>query len=262
MSSLFVTGREAITLLIEQELGFQDYSENDISYLRSQVAGYMSFCMEKMGISLAEAQEKVLALAEEDREFLTASDPYADFIWSRGEEVGDLEIDAAKFIDEDYEGQNNLAHRADQNYWEHMENIADRNTDGYAPEVWFRSEIKFKEIMEVLQGLRNKYYGKVKHARDILYLKRVKNRINELRFGKQTRNGIVTTIHGGNELVFRHWAICFNTINELMDIKKRITLPEIDGEETEIDALDKANFLGVDPVFINQEISSDGVTEE
>lgn len=251
---LRVNGRDAVSLLVEQELDIQKFNQEEVNYLRNQVKNYVLFLQQK-GFTQDKALELIRYQADQDKKLLLTDDPYADHIWSRGDEVGDLEIDMAAAMSGDFESQSDNEFDSYQSYWERMEFIADKNSDGYAVEVWIKSENKFNEVMQLLNELENKFFGKILSEQELSLLKNIKGKINKLRFGTSIKKGKVTHITGGNDLVFRHWALCFNKINKILGIDKQIVVKEL---EEAGDALDKAVLAGLNPHFDNMEDSYPG----
>lgn len=247
MSILRCTGRDAITFFVEYELNQKKFTDEEVVYLRKQIASFITWLMEQ-GNSKEDAIEIVTRLHDQDEELLSATDPYHEFIWSRGEEVGDAEIDLANAIGGDFEESSTMEWRSHHKDWNNEYMLRDKREQddfeaetevkGYDAAVYVRSELVFDVITNYIKQQQGK-------KTNTQFLLKIKNRINVLRFGTKTKEDGVDVTRGGGELVFRHWAICYNMVNELLGVSKKITLPEVD-EDEEVDALDKAHYFGLD----------------
>ncbi len=223
-----LNGRQALSVFAEVECGKRQLNERETKYLEQQVDSFTQW-LTKQGLNELEAKERVREMIEQDIQLLMEDDPYADFIWSRGQEVGELEINPAE-ANNDFESTSDADHQSAQNYWDRMEMIADKNVGKYPDEVWAASKEKMEQIFDALNKI--KHSGVLPEGKVRQRLFKMNKRINDLRFGKKP------------VLLNRHWKMAKNLINELLGNSKRYEVKEKEekSEEEKIDAMDMAVF--------------------
>ncbi len=266
-----ISGREAITLLVESDLNLKKFTEEEEKELRKSVASYALWWMEpndfsrgtgvpvKRNKTRTEAIELVKNLYNADKRLLSETDPYADHIWSRGQEVGDTEIDPANATENNFELASNTEFESYQGYWDRMEFIADKNAEGYDSNYWFRSERKYLKILDYINRIKPNFSNE--NPAHLALARKVKAKVNELRFGRSEVVGGVKYTRGGGELTHRHWATCFNVLNEMLGIEKRIVLKDNKKEDDQEDAMENALYIGLDHSKY-EESSEEASTEE
>jgi hypothetical protein len=222
-----ITGRQALSVFAEVEAGKRQLEDWELKYLYRQVNGFIDWLAGENKISRDEAKERAKGIVMSEVKLLLEDDPFADFIWSRGQEVGDTEIDPFS-KEENFEENSNLSFAAEQDYWAHMERIADLNVGKYPDEVWSASRDKMEVIVSVLHQIKAEQQNKLLDKKVKVRLYKINKRINELRFGKKP------------ELLNKHWKLCKNLVNELLGNSKRYLIkePVEKTEEEKIDALD------------------------
>ena len=227
-----VFGREAVGIYAEVKIGKREVNDEELRYLKFQVTNFTQWLAKKAEITPMEAVERVKNMIEADIKLITADDPYAEFIWSRGDEVGEIEINGLGAMAEDFDLVSDQACLSDSAYWARMEHIADRNVGKYPDEVWKASQEKMEQVLEYLNG----YKTKLPNGKTKMELKKANKRIWELRFGKQP------------VLLMRHWKLCQNLMNELLGNPKRYIIkePVEKTEEEKIDAMDNNPVYGYD----------------
>ncbi len=230
-----LNGREAVSVLAEVKAGKRELDDKELRYVKTQVSNFVVWLAEKAKITVTESSERVKRIIASEIKLLLADDPFADFIWSRGDEVGDLEISISGSLDADFEKSSDDAHFSEQEYWNHMERVAERNVGKYPDEVWAHSREKMELIMENLQSVQHS--GKLLRDEKVMkYLRKCNKRINDLRFGKKP------------ELMNKHWKLCKNLVNELLGYPKRYEIKEA-MEKTEEEKIDALDDNGLEPVL-------------
>ena len=225
-----ITGRVAITVMAELDLGLRKLSDDEMAYVWRQAASFRDWLIQNHKMSLDEAKEICRNLYEKDIELLQQVDPYADFIWSRGQEVGQAEIDLASMADMDFEGNSDAEHRAHQQYWDHMERTAETHAGRLSAEQWKYSTDKFNEITEYIDGLGKKINDRLLGNKEQA-INRAANRLNQLRFGKVP------------VLTYRHWALAQNMLTTLRGKGKIMKVAEAKEKQEDSeyqDAMDMA----------------------
>lgn len=224
-----INGREAVSILAELKAGKRDLEDFEVRYVKAQAMNFVTWLAEKAKIPFNDALERTRGIIQSEVKLLLQEDTFADFIWSRGDEVGDEEV--LGFNGLDFEKSSNSDHYSDNEYWEKMERTAERNVGKYPDEVWAASREKRDQILEVLNTIKfsNELLGSSKMK---VRLGKMNQRIRELRFGKSPI------------LMYRHWAECQNLMNELLGNPKRYSVKEVSEktEEEKIDALDNAVY--------------------
>ncbi len=208
-----ITGREAITVMAEVDLGFRELDDDEMAYVWKQAVSFRDWLVSEHKMSLDEAKELCRSLYDKDVELLEEVDPYADHIWSRGQEAGDAEIDITSLADKDFDKQADAEFDAYRQYWAQMEYTAEAHAGKRSPEQWAASTEKLMEIVEHINKLCSRYQNKLLTAKDHAQLAKVNRRIDDLRFGKKPI------------LFFRHWAIAHNLMVNLRGVGKIIRLP-------------------------------------
>lgn len=230
-----INGREAVSVLAEVKANKRELNDKEMEYVNSQVNNFIQWLSKKANITVKEASERVEGIVASEVKLLLMDDPFADFIWSRGDEVGELEISISGSLDADFEQSSDQAHMSEQEYWNHMERVAERNVGKYPDEVWAASREKMELIMENLHTVQNS--GKLlSDAKVVKYLRKCNKRINDLRFGKKP------------ELMNKHWKFCKNLVNELLGDSKRYVIKE-PVEKTEEEKIDALDDNGLEPVL-------------
>lgn len=223
-----INGRVAITVMAELDLGLRKLSDDEMAYVFRQAASFRDWFIKEHKMTLEEAKEACRNLYDRDVELLQQVDPYADFIWSRGQEVGQAEIDLAGMADMDFEGNADAEHRSHQEYWASMERTAEYHVGKLSSEQWAASSEKFMEIMDYINKLAGKFVNKLLTSKDHITINKTDKRVNDLRFGKQP------------VLTYRHWAIAHNMLVNLRGVGKvmKVSAPvEPDPEDVYQDAM-------------------------
>src|SRR5947207_3406986 len=152
-----VSGREAIGILAEIQSGKRKATDIEVKHLYHQVALYRNWLMKTKSMSRADADNRCKKLYNDDLKTITETDPYADHVWSRGEEVGDLEVNAAKAIHDDLEKQLQIEFESEQQYWDQIETIAEKaSKSGFNFDAWKKQNEKFQEVMKYLNQIKAK----------------------------------------------------------------------------------------------------------
>ncbi len=223
-----ITGRVAITVMAELDLGLRKLSDDDMAYVFRQAASFRDWLIQEHKKSLNEAKDICRDLYDKDIELLQQVDPYADFIWSRGQEVGQAEIDLAGMADMDFEGNSDAEHRSHQEYWLSMERTAEYHVGKLSTEQWAISNEKFMQAVDWINTLAKRFENKLLTTKDYLAISKADKRLNDLRFGKQPL------------LTYRHWAIAHNMLVNLRGVGKiaKVSVPaEPDPEDVYQDAM-------------------------
>jgi hypothetical protein len=217
-----VSGREAITTMAEVDLGFRELSDHELVYVWKQAASFRDWLVSAHKKTLEEAKQICRDLYDKDVALLSEDDPYAEFIWSRGQEVGEAEIDLSTMADADPEGNADAQHASHTDYWSAMEITAERHVGKKSAEQWQRSTDKMIEISSFIHRLAAKYQNKLLTMHDMVYLSKVERKLDSYRFGRAP------------VLMFRHWAICHNLLVGITGVGKIHTLsvPDEDDETT------------------------------
>ncbi len=236
-----INGRQAVSVLAEYKADKRELSDEELNYVESQIDSFVVWLAEKADLTVDEATDRMKNMITSEVRLLLQDDPYQEFLWSRGDEVGELEISGG--FGEDFEQTSDNEHFSSQAYWANMERIAEQNVGKYPDEVWAASRELMEKICETLNSIK---YGKQLPTDPKVnkYLQKVNKRINDLRFGTKTRIGKVEVTRGGGQLLNKHWKICKNICNELLGNPKRYTIKVVEEktEEEKVDAMDNAVY--------------------
>lgn len=215
--------------MAEMDLGIREFTDDEKKYIWKRATGFRDWLIAKCNKTLEEAREICRRCYDKDVELLLQTDPYADFVWSRGEEAGDMELDILKAIDNDPEGTVRAEHLEFHRYWREMELTAERNVNRYPDEVWAASREKFNEIMEFLIKLDTLPGGSKRNS----LLAKTWRRLVELRRGKEPI------------LMWRHFAICRNVMDEMRGIKRPKLVVQCKEEELNEDSIDQHDAMSL-----------------
>lgn len=239
-----VNGRAAVTVMAEIDLGLREVTEEENKYVLRQFLSFTNW-LQTTGLNKYEASQRVRDMYNLDTKALEGN-ALDEFIWSRHDGIGDMEIDIITAISNDHERRDNLAHLSDTDYWNSMEKTADRAVDHpFNQEVFRRSKEKFTEVENLLNKLKDKYEDvEALKPNDRRFLSGIKAKVNQLRFGKITMVDGVKYTKGGGELQYKHWALAYNMIQDLLRIEKKMKIKTFDKDDD--DVMNNYPVYGVD----------------
>ena len=240
-------GREAISILAEVQCDRHDFNDAEMKYLMRQVESFKTW-LTNVGKTKQDAENIVQGILTSECKLLNQEDPFEEFIWSRQGDVGDLEIDLATALGNDFEKCSDLEFFSHQEYWDSMERTAERHEGKYPIEVWKASQEKLDTILEIIEGHKTRLSNELVTDKDERVFAKMRTRIRDLRFGKQPI------------LMCKHWKIAMNALNELTGNQKRYIVPEVKQktESEKLDAMDNvAYYYGLDPTYAQTGVSTD-----
>lgn len=266
MSRRRVSGKDALILLVEEQMGLQDFDESKINYLKNKAKQFYLYLCKQM--HEWQAREIIDGIIERTRKELGQHWQDA-FIMDAQREYSSTEIDIMSKEGTDPEGVLTQEFYEELEYRERLAKIADSHAEGN--KNWER----WKRALEHLQDLENKLelLETIKACQGELTEKERKLahglvvELRLLRFGSsqkrrylgrsRTDPKIAVRVHetkvesmhkDGIYISKTRWIKLQNRLNKLIGVEKQYKEIEFEKRESE-DLLDHADY--VDPDFLN-----------
>jgi hypothetical protein len=181
-----ITGVEALVLLVEQEMGFQAFTDREMGALRKQARGFYKHLRRK-GLS-RQAVEEIIERIRGSTRWELEHDWYDQFL------VATRRVDSDFAIERDIYDSNRLSiaeywdmEVADDEAWEDkITEIAARNEDGYW-ERWKLATDRMAAVEYLVEELEKK--DRLERE-DTTLIAKLGEELNLLRFGKQSKRTV------------------------------------------------------------------------
>jgi hypothetical protein len=239
-------GKESFIYLAEIKAGYRNVSDEELLVVKHKCMDFISWLIRK-GHTADSAQQVCENIYNSNLKLLTAEDPYADFVWSRGDEVGETEINILTSLDpsvEKFEEQSNIECNLHHSMWDNIQKTAERNMNGYDFRYWARVQETIQPIVDKLDiyDKKDKLSGAEKAS-----LRKIKRTVNELRFGKiiswKNKTKQIRSVNkDGIYIPVNTWKMLTNRINKLLRIDKQYPIKQYEKFTSE-DALDNSVSL-------------------
>lgn len=261
-----VTGKDALILLLEDKMGFQNFSEAKIKYLRRKAKDFYLYLCKNM--HEWQARDVIDGILERTRKEL--EQPWEDaFIMDVQREDSPTELDIGSIEGTNPEIVITQEFDEEQQFRERLAKIADshaesnKNWDRWKQALEHLTDLENKvELLETIKACQGELSDKEKKLVKELMLE-----LNLLRFGSTKRRRYlarsktnpkiavrvyqetITSMHKDGIYISKtRWIKMRNRLNELIGDPKRYKEVEYEKQES-MDLLDHANY--VDPDFLS-----------